>query len=134
MLVVTIILRMSEIGRKKLFFRLFIVLVFLYAIFIIVRRQINESYLDKRHIYITVKVSKINFGKTSTVHYEFNFENKLYNQRQMYTLGELRKMNIGDIYLAKFNEEIKFSELMCGCRLSKSDESKVWDKYPGCKN
>jgi len=106
----------------------------LYLIYGLIRRQINERYLDESHIYLTVNVSKINFGRASTVHYEFRYKNKFYKQRQMCTLSELRAMEVGDIYLAKFNEDIEFSELMCGCKLSKSEKGKVWEKFPGCKN
>jgi len=120
--------------HREIFSIILIILFIIYVVYIVINNQINENYLDKSHIYITVSISKINFGRASTVHYNFKFSNQQKSDRDMCTSEELRKMNVGDIYLARYNQQIEYVKLICDCKLSKSDEGKVWEKFPGCKN
>lgn len=120
--------------KREIFFIILLTLLFVYVIFGFLNRKINENNLDKSHIFIAVNISKINFGNVSTAYYNFSFDDQNFSHGKMCTLEELRKMNVGDIYLVKFNEDIEFSELMCDCKLSRTDNGKVWDTFPGCNN
>ncbi|RRO17203.1 hypothetical protein [Flavobacteriaceae bacterium 14752] len=125
---------MTAKRKKEIFFISLIIIFISYAIYKFIERKISEDHLDENHIYIAVTISKIRYGRISSADFVFKYINKQYKEKEVCGSSELNNMNIGDIYLAKFNEDIEFSELMCGCKLSKSDKGKVWEKFPGCKN
>ena len=121
-------------NKTEIFFTILILLFVIYLIIGVVKRQLNESYLDKKHIFIAVSISNTRYGRVSSADFYFTYKNKKYLERETCASSELNKMKKGDIYLARFSEQIEFSELLCDCKLSKSDKGKVWDTFPGCNN
>lgn len=117
--------------KSNLIFIFLIVAFVLYMIFGAFERNENESKLENSGKYFAVEIVEINYGVGSTqVEYSFFFKGRKYNKADICNFDQVKRMNIGDIYLCKFNLLEDFAKLNCDCRIQSSYKGRSWDSEP----